>query len=57
VISTQRDGNDDNDRAIVNGPVPARNSMRQPSFFNLDVRLMKSFGAPGRCKLGMRVHV
>ncbi len=32
--------NDDNDRAIINGRVSARNEFRQPSFFNLDVRLM-----------------
>lgn len=37
----QNDGNDDNDRAIINGRVAARNSFRQPSFFNLDLRLLK----------------
>lgn len=45
---TQRDGNDDNDRAIIDGRVAARNSMRQPSFFNLDMRVMKSLGPAGR---------
>ena len=44
VIGTdqQRDGNDDNDRAIINGRVSARNAFRQPNFFNLDLRLMKT---------------
>ncbi len=39
----QNDGNDDNDRAIVNGRVVDRNSFRQPKFFNLDLRLLKGF--------------
>jgi hypothetical protein len=39
----QNDGNDANDRAIVNGSVTRRNSFRQPNFFNLDLRLLKSF--------------
>ena len=42
-FDTQGDGNDDNDRAIIDGRVVGRNSFRQPSFFNLDFRLMKSF--------------
>lgn len=37
------DGNSDNDRAIVNGKVVSRNSFRQPKFFNLDLRLLKTF--------------
>jgi hypothetical protein len=36
------DGND-NDRAIINGVVVGRNSFRQPNFFNLDLRVAKSF--------------
>jgi len=39
----QNDGNDANDRAIVNGSVTRRNGFRQPNFFNLDLRLLKSF--------------
>lgn len=39
----QNDANDDNDRAIVNGRVAGRNSLRQPRFFNLDLRLLKAF--------------
>jgi hypothetical protein len=39
----QNDQNDDNDRAIINGRVASRNSFRQPSFFNLDLRLLKAF--------------
>jgi carboxypeptidase family protein len=42
-FDTQNDANDDNDRAIINGRVAGRNSLRQPSFFNLDVRLLKAF--------------
>lgn len=42
-FDTQNDGNDDNDRAIVNGRVVDRNSFRQPKFFNLDLRLLKAF--------------
>ena len=45
----QRDGNDDNDRAIIDGHVSARNAFRQPKFLDLDLRLVKTlpFG-PGR---------
>ena len=39
----QGDVNTDNDRAIINGRLVGRNSFRQPNFFNLDVRLLKSF--------------
>ena len=39
----QNDGNDANDRAIVGGQIVGRNSARQPSFFNLDLRLLKKF--------------
>jgi len=39
----QNDQNDDNDRAIINGRVAGRNSLRQPYFFNLDLRLLKVF--------------
>jgi len=38
---TQNDGNDANDRAIIDGHVSARNAFRQPSFFDLDLRLVK----------------
>src|SRR3989442_1648783 len=41
-FDTQNDANDENDRAIVNGRVVGRNSSRQPSFFDLDVRLLKA---------------
>jgi hypothetical protein len=43
-FDTQNDANDDNDRAVIGGQVVGRNSFRQPSFFDLDVRLMKAFG-------------
>lgn len=44
----QRDANDDNDRAIINGRVTDRNAFRQPSFFNLDLRLSKAFRFGGQ---------
>jgi hypothetical protein len=40
-FDTQNDGNDDNDRAIIGGRVSGRNAFREPSFFNLDLRLVK----------------
>jgi hypothetical protein len=39
----QGDGNTDNDRAVINGVVVGRNTLRQPRFFNLDLRLLKAF--------------
>jgi hypothetical protein len=42
-FDTQNDGNDVNDRAIVDGHVTGRNAFRQPSFFDLDLRLVKGF--------------
>jgi len=39
----QNDGNDDNDRAVIDGRVSGRNAFRQPYFFNLDLRLLKGF--------------
>jgi hypothetical protein len=45
-FDTQNDANDannENDRAIINGHVAGRNTIRQPAFFDLDVRLMKAF--------------
>ena len=46
-FDTQNDGNDWNDRAIVNNKVVARNSVRQPAFFNLDLRFVKDFALRG----------
>jgi len=46
-FDTQRDANDYNDRAVINGAMAARNSLRQPSFANLDVRFVKDFTLPG----------
>ncbi|MCX7640438.1 MAG: carboxypeptidase regulatory-like domain-containing protein [Pyrinomonadaceae bacterium] len=53
----QNDGNDANDRAIVNGKVVGRNTFRQPNFFNLDLRLLKSFklGELGRLAISAEV--
>jgi len=43
----QGDANDWNDRAILNGVVAARNSLRQPSFFDLDIRFVKDITLRG----------
>jgi hypothetical protein len=52
-VDTQNDGNDVNDRAIIDGRVSARNAFRQPSFFDLDLRLVKGIrmGGSGRLDL------
>jgi len=59
VIGTdqQRDGNDDNGRAIINGVVARRNSMRQPHFVDLDLSLVKSLGYGRGRKLDLVVEV
>ena len=46
-FDTQNDGNDWNDRAILNGQVVPRNVFRQPSFFDLDIRLVKDITLRG----------
>jgi Carboxypeptidase regulatory-like domain/TonB dependent receptor-like, beta-barrel len=46
-LDTQDDANDLNDRAIINGMVAARNSFRQPAFYNLDIRIVKDITLPG----------
>ncbi len=43
----QNDGNDWNDRAIFNGLVARRNLLRQPTFFNLDIRFVKDIKLKG----------
>jgi hypothetical protein len=40
---TQNDGNTVNDRPIINGKLAARDSFRQPGFFDWDMRLLKQF--------------
>jgi hypothetical protein len=55
-FDTQNDANDENDRAIVNGHVVGRNSSRQPSFFNLDVRLLKSLRPAGARQVDLIVE-
>jgi hypothetical protein len=52
-FDTQNDGNDANDRAILGGYASGRNAFRQPSFFNLDLRLVKAirFGRSQRLDL------
>ncbi len=46
-FDTQGDANDWNDRAIINGLVAQRNSLRQPAFFNLDIRFVKDITLRG----------
>jgi hypothetical protein len=46
-FDTQHDANDWNDRALINGSVAGRNSMRQPDFYNIDVRFVKDFTLRG----------
>jgi hypothetical protein len=46
-FDNQNDGNDWNDRAILNGSVAPRNVFRQPSFFNLDLRIVKDITLKG----------
>jgi hypothetical protein len=46
-FDTQNDGNDWNDRAILNGLTAQRNSLRQPAFFDLDIRFVKDITLPG----------
>ncbi len=43
----QNDANDWNDRAILNGLAVQRNSLRQPSFFDLDIRFVKDIPLRG----------
>jgi hypothetical protein len=50
-FDTQNDGNDDNDRAIINGHVAGRNSMRGTPFSDLDLRILKSFRTGEKAKL------
>ena len=53
----QRDLNDNNDQAAINGRIAGRNTFRQPSFFNLDIRLMKAFHLAGASELQFLVDV
>lgn len=55
-FDTQNDGNDSNDRAVINGRVTARNSMRQNSFFDVDLRLAKAFVLAERRALKLSVE-
>lgn len=43
----QNDANDFNERALLGGTVAKRNSLRQPAFYNLDIRFVKDFTLPG----------
>jgi len=43
----QHDANDWNDRAVIDGVTAARDSMRQPAFSDLDLRVVKDFTLKG----------
>ena len=53
----QRDGNDDNDQAVINGRIAGRNTFRQPKFFNLDLRLSKAVRLGGGREIQLLVDV
>lgn len=53
----QGDANDDNDRAIINGRAVGRNTFRQPSFFNLDLRLSKRLHFAGQREVQVLAEV
>lgn len=53
----QNDGNDANDRAIVNGVVVGRHSGRGPNFLNLDLRLLKTFSLGEKRSLALSAEV
>jgi hypothetical protein len=46
-FDTQNDANDWNDRAVLNGAIAPRNVLRQPSFTDLDLRVVKDFTLKG----------
>lgn len=46
-FDTQGDGNEGNDRAILDGRVASRNSLRQSAFYGLDVRVARDITLPG----------
>lgn len=56
-FDTQNDGNDDNDRAVIDGRVAGRDSARQPAFFDLDLKLMKRMQVPGGPRIDLSLEV
>ena len=46
-FDTQNDANDWNERAVLNGSMAPRNILRQPSFTDLDLRVVKDFTLKG----------
>lgn len=46
-FDTQHDANDFNDRAVIDGAIAARNSLRQPGFSDLDIRIVKDITLKG----------
>jgi hypothetical protein len=52
----QNDGNSNNDRPILDGRVVGRNVDRQPSFFDADLRLLKTVNIGRRQRLTLSVE-
>ena len=52
----QNDTNDDNERAIIGVHVAGRNSLRQPRFYDMDLRMLKSFRLGEELRLAFSVE-
>jgi hypothetical protein len=53
----QNDGNSVNDRPVFDGQVIARNALRQPNFFDADLRLLKDINLGRGTRLTLSVEV
>ena len=50
------DGNKDNDRPVIDGRLVSRDSVRLPSFFDWDMRLLKEFKIGERMRLDLSME-
>jgi hypothetical protein len=55
-VDIQNDGNTTNDRPIIGGRVVARDYLRQPGFFDWDMRLIKTFKIRERLQLDFSIE-
>lgn len=55
-VDLQNDGNTTNDRPIINGYIAPRDALRQPGFFDWDIRLLKSFKLGDRMRLDFSIE-
>jgi hypothetical protein len=55
-VDLQNDGNTVNDRPIIDGQIVGRNVLRQPGFFDWDMRLLKSFKFGERMRLDFSIE-